>query len=536
MLDPGSPRRYICGFVISARTAAVHGQTAVARNHVRNEAVMDRRLTSVFLALALAAGAAPLAAQVSDTLPLSAADAVRRALSTGDEVRLAESRRDAASAQIGVARAAGLPALRMSGAFTHVYENARAQAVGQIFNQPNSYNVNMNFNVPLFSGGRVGAGLRGARGLRGAAEADVEETQADVTVQVLNAYLAALLADRLVGIQEANLEQARARLTQVEQLERAGRAARYDVLRARVESANLGPAVLRARGDRDLAFLELRRLLNLPSNQAVRLTSGVSVEEVRALATSMDIAAATADSVLFETLPSVRAAQLRAEANRAGIAVARADYLPTVSVFVQSGYQAFPLETRLPFSRGALETIDCPAGSDPDRVCTQQNGGWFSDRQAGLQVSWPVFDGLRTRSNVALARANWGVARLQARLAREAATVEAERARSVLTSSQAVFEASRQTIAEAEEAFRLASLRYQRGLGTQLEVSDAQLALLTARTNEARAVHDLYLAVADVARSLGRPVPLPTGTAAPTRVAPIVVPPPASAIPNAPGS
>ncbi|HEX8673669.1 MAG TPA: TolC family protein, partial [Longimicrobium sp.] len=60
-----------------------------------------------------------------------------------------------------------------------------------------------------------------------------------------------------------------------------------------------------------------------------------------------------------------------------------------------------------------------------------------------------------------------------------------------------------------EEAFRLATLRYARGLGTQLEVSDAQLALLTARTNEARAAHQLYLAAAGVARALGRPVPFP---------------------------
>ena len=53
------------------------------------------------------------------------------------------------------------------------------------------------------------------------------------------------------------------------------------------------------------------------------------------------------------------------------------------------------------------------------------------------------------------------------------------------------------------------ALRYTRGLGTQLEVSDAQLALLTARTNEASATYELYLASAELARALGRPVPAP---------------------------
>ena len=476
------------------------------------------------LLAALAGAAAPLAAQAGqtpagDTLALSADAAVSRALEAGDEIRLAEGRYDAANAQIGVARATGLPQLRLQSNFSHVYENARAQAVGQIFNQPNSYNVNFNFSVPLFQGGRVGAGLRGARGLRGAAEAEVEDTRAEVTVQVLRAYLAALLADRLVAIQETNLEQAAARLTQAEQLERAGRAARYDVLRARVERANLEPQLIQARGNRELALLELRRLLNLPESQPVRLTSGVSPDEARSLADALEGAAAAADSAALSALPSVRSAQLRYEAQRASVSAARADYLPTVSLSLQSGWQAFPLETRLPLQRGALDQVACPTPTEPGRVCSQQNGGWFSDRQVALQVSWPIFDGLRARSNVQLARANAAVAALQARQAREAASVEANRARTALQTAGALFAASRQTSTEAEEAFRLASLRYARGLGTQLDVSDAQLALLTARTNEARATHELYLAVADVARALGRPVPLPgaapAGTATP---------------------
>ena len=98
-----------------------------------------------------------------------------------------------------------------------------------------------------------------------------------------------------------------------------------------------------------------------------------------------------------------------------------------------------------------------------------------------------MFDGFRTRSNVALARAFARVAEAQAAQAREAAAVELAQARSDLQTAQAQFAATRLNVAEAEEAFRLASLRFQRGLSTQLDVSDAQLALATAQTNEARA-------------------------------------------------
>ncbi|HEX6748433.1 MAG TPA: TolC family protein [Longimicrobium sp.] len=474
------------------------------------------RSTLPLLALALLASpstaqqpAAPPAR--GDTLAVSIEDALGRALQQGDEVRVSEARRDAAAAQVGQARATGLPTLRLNGAFTHVYENARAQAVGQIFNQPNTYNLNLNLGVPLFQGGRVSAGLRSASRLRGAATADVEQARQDVTLQVLRAYLDALLADRLVEIQQTNVRLAGERLRQVEQMERAGRSSRYDVLRARVERSNLEPAAIQAAGDRELALLELKRLANIPAGQPLKLVSPVEAEAVSALA--QQAAAETVnDSASIASIPSVRAAEMRAQASRAGVTIARADYLPTLSFFVQSGWQAFPTSWSIPTRGGGLDTIDCPAGSEVGRVCTRQNGGWFTDRSMGLQLSFPVFDGLRARSNVALARANADVARAQAAQAREAATVELAEARTELARARAQFDATRQNATEAEEAFRLATLRFQRGLSTQIDVSDAQLALATARTNEARATYELYLATAGLARALGRPVPLPTGT------------------------
>jgi hypothetical protein len=54
-------------------------------------------------------------------------------------------------------------------------------------------------------------------------------------------------------------------------------------------------------------------------------------------------------------------------------------------------------------------------------------------------------------------------------------------------------------------------------VGTQLDISDAQLAQLTAETNEARAAFDLYLAAAELARSLGKPIPLPPTVRIPLR-------------------
>ena len=131
-------------------------------------------------------------------------------------------------------------------------------------------------------------------------------------------------------------------------------------------------------------------------------------------------------------------------------------------------------------------------------------------------MSWPLFDGLRAKGNIDLAQAQARVADAQLRQVRERATIEIAAARAELDRARAAFAARATNVTEAEEAFELASLRFARGIGTQLEVSDAQLALLNARSTEARATFDLYLAVAELARVRARPIPLPDGSMAAT--------------------
>jgi len=473
--------------------------------------ILSPRLLAPALLL-LAAWSAAAGAQGADTVAFSLESAVERALRYSDEVRTAAANVEVADAQVLTARAGGLPQLRLSGTYTHQIENARAQAVGQIFNQPNTYNVNANVSQTLFQGGRVFAATRAAGRVRRAARLSAAETRALTTLDVQRAYLQALFSTRLVEIQEQNLTLASARVTQVQQLEEGGRAARYDVLRARVERANTEPALRQARNDRELAVLELKRLINVPIGQPIALTTSVDAEALPALLASYE-----RDSTAAADRAVVRAAELIARARRDGIAVARADLLPTVTVFFQTGYQAFPL-SGFPTRFGEATVVPCaPDAPDTCRPTTTQNGGFFSDRQVGVQVSWPLFDGLRAKGNIDLAQAQARLAEAQLNLERERVALEVSQARAELARARAAFAAQQVNAQDATEAFRLANLRFTRGVGTQLDVSDAQLALLTARTNQARAVNDLYLASAGLAFALGRPIPFPPSGTSPTR-------------------
>ena len=452
-------------------------------------------LTLVFLSLAVLP---------QDTLRLSLPDAVTLALRDADEVKRAYADVAITEAQVTTSRASALPQLRLVGTYNHVFANARARAVNQVFNQPNTYNVNANLSQTLFQGGREFASWRAAKRVREASRLTAGETRAEVAVGVLRAYLAASLAERFEHIRTENLVLASQRVEQSQQLFTAGRVARYDVLRSRVERANLEPLVIQAQNDREIALLDLRRRLNLPPEAPIRLTTTIDSTSVPLI-----LAAAAQGDADGSDRASVRAAELTVRARRDAISVARADWLPTVSVFFQSGVQAFP-QSGFPPGRGETAPRFCPDGSPADRAC--QNGGWFGDRTMGVNFSWPLFDGLRAKGAMDLAQAQLAVAEIALAQEREAVSLEIARARAELTRSRAVFAARRQTVMEADETFRLASLRYSRGIGTSLEVSDSQLQLLISQTDEAQSAVDLYLAAAELARALGRPIPLPGGT------------------------
>ena len=457
--------------------------------------------------LVAALSLAPLSlasAQRADTVRISVDDALTRVLRESDEIRIGQAQVEVTGAQVTQARASGLPALNLRGGYTQQTRNARAAIVSAgIFGQNYSYTTTLSLTQPLFQGGRIFAGMRAAGDVREASRNNLLETRARLTMDAHTAYLGVILARELVLIQEENARLADSRLAQVQQLENAGRASRYDLLKARVDRANLEPALLQARSNAALAEIELKQLLNYPGNTVIVLTQELDTAALRASVSEI-IRSVEAGPV---TGSSVRAAEATAVARREAIRIARADFMPSFNAFFNTGYTALPASSGFPTVWGQTSASNCPPGSEPTRVC--QNNGWYPDRSFGIQMSWPLFDGLRTKGAIDLASAQERVARAQLAQVRELVTVEVARAQAEFTRADAVYNTLQQNTAEADEAYRIAALRFERGLGTQLEVNDAQFALLNARVNAARATIDYYLAAAELARSHGRDIPPP---------------------------
>lgn len=465
------------------------------------------RNRALFISVILLAG--PLSAQQlpqsHDTLALSLREAVTRADRLGEEVLVARENLYATGAQATIARAPGLPQLRISGSENRTVQSARGQAVGQVFNQPYSYSASLSASQVLFQGGRVINAIRASRAATDASKQDLAETRSLIGLETQTAYVNTLFTRRLVQIQEQSFELASAQLKQAEQFQRAGRMSRYDVLRARVALANIEPLLLQAQEDARVAALELKRLANIPAARPLALTTSIDSVVIRDVLASVDTSAGP------DGRPALESARLNARARQLGVSVARAELFPTISFNLNTGYAAFPVNGDIfPPGRGRFRVVPCGDDEPAGKICSAQNGGWFSDQSFGFTVSFPLFNGFLTKGNIDLAGAQARIAKAQLAQTREQVSNDVERAKADLTRSRAQYGAQQQNVAEAMEAYQLASLRYSHGMATQLEVSDAQLALTTAQVNQARSLYDVYIAAVALAQTQGRPLPLPS--------------------------
>lgn len=344
------------------------------------------------------------------------------------------------------------------------------------FGRENTWRLGLDVNQNLFAGGRIAAQNRIADAGRRSAEIDVASTQAQIVLDVTQAYYDAALADRLVEISEASLAQAERTLEQTRIARQVGNTPEFELLRATVSRDNLRPVVIQRRADRDLAYTRLRLLLDLPAEQPVRLTTPLND------AAPVPVARfATEERPLGDTTVANRApVQQAAEGVRVQeglLRVARSQRLPTVSLFSQYG------------------RINYPQGTLPDLDLGEFRTNW----NVGAQLSVPVFTGGRLRGDELVARANLMEAQARLSQTREAALLDTRTALERLDAARAAWEASAGTVEQAERAYGIAEIRYREGLSTQVELSDSRILLQQAQANRAQAARDLQIARARVA-------------------------------------
>ena len=370
------------------------------------------------------------------------------------------------------------------------------------FGSKNQYQLGLTGSINLFAGGRITAQNQAATAGRRSADIEVAAQRAQLRLDVAQAYYDAALADRLVGIADSSLVQTEEALRQTSLARQVGNQSEFELLRARVTRDNQVPVLLQARTTRELSYLRLKQLLNLPYNDSLTLTDRIDDAEVSGLvstAANTNTAANAAAMVVALTDSLVQRSDTSADARatvrqlteavnaqQAQRRIAKSEYLPSVSLSSSYGRVAFP------------------ASGIPDWDAFVNN--WT----VSVGATMPIFTGGRIKGENVVAAANVTEARARLQQTREFAALDARQSVAQLEQAAATLAASSGTQEQATRAYNIAEVRYREGLSTQLELTESRVLLQQARANRAQAARDFQ--VARLRLTLLKDLPLGSGS------------------------
>lgn len=423
-------------------------------------------------------------AQVS----LSLEDAITLGMQNNEQYRSVLKEEERARQRIKEARAGVLPDLKFDASYTRVFElptsvfsitDESGNVQTNVLKFGTDYSASWGFSVEqsLWEGGKVFAAWSAARNYRSLTDASSRQANIDLQNHVAHAFLTASLTRRLVVVAEQTLQVAEENLAVVTQKYEQGLVSEYDHLRAKVRVANLRPSVIEARNQRQLADTQLRTLIGLePGDSLILIESEPDSSDWENL--SLDALVSQAG----DQRPDLMASDYEVRILNDNLRAAKAEYWPALKLHGSIDWQVQTDDFGLPYDERTRSY------------------------QAMLTISYPIFDGFRRSGTVGVAKVDLTQGKLRRMQLIKQVSLEIEQARNSFLDATERLRAQEETVGQAERGLDIANLRYESGVGTQLEVLDAQLELTTARINAETARHDRLMARAAWRRAVGEPV------------------------------
>lgn len=379
----------------------------------------------------------------------------------------------------------------------------------RIFASEYNLTFGLTASVPLYTGGRNAANIRAARAGHDAAEIGITSAEAQVQLDVTQAYFDALLTDQLLVIADSTLVQSERTLRQVELTRSVGSASEFELIRARVTRDNQRPGWLQARTNRDLAYVRLRQLLNLPDDQALTLTETLGESAPAAAIVTAPITTVNVDAAdVLRLDPAVQA--------RVAATLATSDTSVSSRAVVRQAEKGIEVATQQLKATKAQRLPSLAATTNyqrlayPSGILPTSLNEFYPNWTVGVGLSFPFFTGGRVKGDILVAEASLVEARERLKLAQEGATLDARSTTAKLSEAEASWLASVGTAAQAQRAYEIAEVRFREGISTQLELSETRVQLQQAQANRARAARDLQIARKRL--ELLRDLPLQSGS------------------------
>lgn len=437
--------------------------------------------------LALTAALSVLCSQsvFAATLELDLEETIQRALLTNPSVKIAEYNRKAAKADYSAAKSARGISISLNhdsgrGGYADnrryvITDNMGRQIPRYDKSIGNSHSNSITASLPIFTGGelqgQIGQAKANYRSMLSAEEQAYNEMKETATT----GYFNMLNATNMKALRQESVDRLQAHLDNVIAQYNVGIVARADVLRSEVELANAQQNYITASNQYDVAEATLNNIIGTPLGTTLLLKDRLQYEPYE-----NDMAYCLAYSEQHR--PELKQAEYAVDSAEAALVVARSGHMPKVYANASNNWGG--------------NGSDWPGDDDEN---------W----SVGVTASMNVFDSGVTWSKIHAAQENLAKAKESQRQIKDNVELEVRTDYLNLREAEKRITTTQVAVASAEEDYHIAVVRYQAGVGTNIDVMDAQEALTQAKTNYYQALYNYNTSKAALNTSMGVGVPVP---------------------------
>jgi outer membrane protein TolC len=320
---------------------------------------------------------------------------------------------------------------------------------------------------PVWNGGKEYLGRTQAKLAQKASVQDRERVRQETVFNVIKAYYGLLLAREYHKVAVQSLETSAANVKLAEARYKAGTVLQSDLLRARVQFADVREMATRSENGIKLAMAGLNYAMGARQQTDYDIEGSLTIKEM-----TSDLNAMMTEALAQR--PDLASLELNRRNAEANIGKARADYIPSLNLMGQADWNS-----------------DTFAGDDARSWAVM----------AVLQ--WNLFDGMVTTSRVREASANAGRMKALEDQMKSGVQLQVRQAYYNLNASLDRIEATSSSVQEAEEGLRIVQKRYEVGMTTFVDVLGAESALIRAKTSALQALYDNNVAHAELKLTTG---------------------------------
>lgn len=403
---------------------------------------------------------------------LTIEDAVRIGLDNHPRIKSANERVGSQQAILGQQMSAYYPTVSMS----NQYRTSQSSTSGGSDNASESYSSQASFNYILYNFGKREGNVQAARETLDATKQDYESTNQDIMLAIKQAYYIYLGTQALVKVRQETVRSRELLVRQAQGFYEVGTRAKIDVARAEANLYTARADLIVTENAVKIAWVTLRNAMGSP-----RLPEQPVAEDSPEVVLTMNLA--DARNIAFSARTELKSFEAQRRASDQLIATARRGHLPDLLFDASYGRRHVSNETA---NGRTLNTFPL-----------QPTWG------VGLSLNIPIFDGFRTTNRVEETLHNYYNIRAQEEDRRQLIALEVEQSYLRVVESQERIKANESAAKAAKENLDLAQGRYQVGVGSIIEVTDAETLYTDAQTTYIRTVYDYKIADAQLARAMG---------------------------------